>query len=147
MYFAVLRRAIVMAGVALALTSAAQTKLSPEYARWFVLPKPQLRAEDTEPAGPGSDLQHSGAGLSSAPADVDHSQKDFQLYYYKPQGFELTRLAHVPDDPLDWAFASVFEPEVFHVGRRTTVSCSILTAIKRKNPFCLLNPIFLVVTW
>ena len=32
---------------------------------------------------------------------------------------------------------------------KTTVSCSILTAIKRKNPLCLINvnPYFLKVSW
>jgi len=31
--------------------------------------------------------------------------------------------------------------------RKVSVSCSIITAIKRKNPLCLINPIFLDVRW
>ena len=41
---------------------------------------------------------------------------------------------------------STFEPEVFHF-RKVSVSCSLVTAIKRKNPFCLINPIFFNLSW
>ena len=39
-----------------------------------------------------------------------------------------------------------FEPEPIHVGK-TTVTCSVWTAIKKKNPLALLNPIVLNVSW
>ncbi len=35
---------------------------------------------------------------------------------------------------------------IFHIGK-TEWSCSILTAIKRRNPLCLLNPIVLNISW
>jgi hypothetical protein len=44
------------------------------------------------------------------------------------------------------AVEDVFEPEVVHLGK-TTFTCSLLTAIKRKNPLCLINPIFLQLSW
>ncbi len=40
----------------------------------------------------------------------------------------------------------VFRPEEFHVGKHS-VSSSITTAIKRKNPLCLLNPIVFQLSW
>jgi len=47
-----------------------------------------------------------------------------------------------------WDFhnSAIFEPEVIHL-RKVDISCSAITAIKRKNPLCLLNPIVLNVSW
>ena len=39
-----------------------------------------------------------------------------------------------------------FTPEVVHF-RKVEISSSVYTAIKRKNPLCLLNPLFFQVTW
>ena len=50
------------------------------------------------------------------------------------------------DNRLVRAMDAVFKPEVIHV-RKMTVACSVVTAIKRKNPLCLLNPVFLNVSW
>jgi len=147
MHAEVLCRAIVIACVGIALTTAAQTNSSSDYERWFVLPKPRLQAEYTAPPMSSSGLQQGEASLGSPKSGADRSYKVFELYYRKQQDFDFTPRAHVSEDPLSRALASVFEPEVFRVGRTTTVSCSILTAIKRKNPLCLLNPIFLQVTW
>jgi hypothetical protein len=44
------------------------------------------------------------------------------------------------------ALEAVFVPEVIKVGK-VSVSCSVITAIKRKNPFCLLNPMFVSLSW
>jgi len=41
---------------------------------------------------------------------------------------------------------AVFEPEVIHL-RKIDVSCSLITALKRRNPLCLINPIVLNVSW
>ena len=41
---------------------------------------------------------------------------------------------------------AIFEPDVIHLGR-AAVSGSIITAYKRKNPLCLLNPIFFDLSW
>jgi len=54
--------------------------------------------------------------------------------------FYLTR-----PEPLSFA-DGIFRPEVVHLGK-TSVSCSLLTALKRKNPLCLLNPIVFQLSW
>ena len=41
---------------------------------------------------------------------------------------------------------AIFEPEVVSFGK-AKLTCSLLTAIKRKNPLCLINPIFLQLSW
>lgn len=50
------------------------------------------------------------------------------------------------DNVVVQALNNTFSPEVIHY-RKADVSCTIYTAIKRKNPFCLLNPIFFNVSW
>jgi hypothetical protein len=164
MHSAVFRRVIVVVVVAMALTTAAQTNPCPQYTRWFIVPEPQLRTEYTEPPASRSDPRESQVSLSSLPAEirsadlkiqhsdpntlnVDRGDQGFESYYLRQQDFGFIQSAHASDNPVGQAFDSVFQPEEFRVGRTATVSCSILTAIKRKNPFCLLNPIFLNVSW
>lgn len=65
------------------------------------------------------------------------------------RGLELTerfdraivsnRPARLSATGADRWFRDVFEPEVFHLGHMT-VGSSFATAIKRRNPLCLLNP-------
>ena len=143
---AVVRRVLVVAGVAMALTAAAQTN-SPDYTRWFIVPKPHLRTEHADPPARSLGLEQSETSLSSLPASVEGRQQDFHLYYFGPRDFDFIRPVQVERDPVTRAFYSIFQPEVFQVGRKTTLSCSILTAIKRRNPLCLLNPIFFEMTW
>ena len=50
------------------------------------------------------------------------------------------------DNPLDRVLVDPFTPIGIPVGK-TTVSCSVVTAIKRRNPLCLLNPIALNISW
>ena len=59
-------------------------------------------------------------------------------YFAKPQLADESRL--------DSFLKSTFEPEVFHL-RKVSVTCSLVTAIKHKNPLCLINPFFLDVRW
>jgi hypothetical protein len=44
------------------------------------------------------------------------------------------------------AMDSVFRPEVVKIGG-VEMSCSIITAVKRKNPLCLLNPMVIGIAW
>jgi hypothetical protein len=44
--------------------------------------------------------------------------------------------------PADSRFERAFKPHSFRFGH-AEVTCSIVTAIKRRNPLCLLNPIIL----
>jgi len=41
---------------------------------------------------------------------------------------------------------NIFEPTPIRIGK-TTVVCSLITAIKKKNPLCLLNPMVLSISW
>jgi hypothetical protein len=131
----VFREVLALAGVTMALTVAAQTNV-PDYSRWFVLPKAQLRTGPADPPAP-----------ASSPGEAEYSLQDFQAYHRGQQDFQFIRRVEVPRDPVVRAIDSIFQPEVFHVGRTTTVSCSIFTAIKRRNPLCLLNPCFFEMTF
>jgi len=54
--------------------------------------------------------------------------------------------AQTSDSPVVNAMNAVFEPEVFHIGK-ISASASVVTAIKRKNPLCLLSPAVLTFSW
>ena len=69
-----------------------------------------------------------------------------QLYRRLDEAGYFTRPQLQADSLLDRGIDAIFTSEVFRVGK-TEVSCSVLTAIKRRNPLCLLNPIFLDVWW
>jgi hypothetical protein len=161
---AVFRRVIVMVVVGMALTAAAQTNSIPQYTRWFILPEPHLRTEYTEPSVARPDPQDGQVSLSPVPtemgsADLEIQRSDpivfsadlgdgyVQRYYLRQRDFGIIQPARVSNNLLVRACASVFRPEEFHIGRTATISGSILTAIKRRNPLCLLNPIFLNVSW
>jgi len=60
--------------------------------------------------------------------------------------YEIELPERRPDDLFTRGVNAIFVPEVIHVGK-TTVACSVWTAIKRKNPLCLINPIPLNVSW
>lgn len=60
--------------------------------------------------------------------------------------FYLTRAEPELADDTARFVDQVFRPEVFHVGK-IPATCTIWAAIKRKNPLCLLNPIFFQVSW
>jgi hypothetical protein len=161
----VLRRALVVVGVGMATTTTAQTNSSVDHIRFFSIPTAQLRTADTEPPSSRTGLQQGEVALRSWPVEtrladlrlqLSHplalvgksDDEDFRLPYGRYHDLDsiIIRPAKVPADPVTWVLYSVLRPEELHVGR-TTVSCSILTAIKRKNPFCLLNPLFLSVSW
>ena len=72
---------------------------------------------------------------------------DPQLYHYLDRSGYLTRPSPPSSNLLVRATDTVFTPEPIRIGKTATFSCTFLTAIKRKNPFCLLNPIFLQLTW
>jgi hypothetical protein len=62
-----------------------------------------------------------------------------QQGYFKPRPIDA-------DPPFEHFVQTIFIPEVTHLGK-VDLSCSILTAIQRKNPLCLINPIFFQLTW
>ena len=50
------------------------------------------------------------------------------------------------DSEFERAVARSFRPEIIHIGH-AQFSCSLITAIARKNPFCLLDPSFLGISF
>lgn len=79
-------------------------------------------------------------------SDLVPGEFDYQTYRLVHASGFLERKEPENDDLFSRLARNIFEPEIFRVGR-TTVCCSVLTAIKRKNPLCLLNPMVLNVSW
>jgi hypothetical protein len=60
--------------------------------------------------------------------------------------FYLTRPESKSDSGVVRFVEGIFTPEIIRVGK-TSVSCSVITAVKRKNPLCLLNPLVFQASW
>jgi hypothetical protein len=144
------------------LSCPAQTNPAAPPLRLFCLPEARLRVEDAEPpdrilpdqsrprtlspdlliASPLPD----GRVPDSISLNRYRDNRGEQLYRRIKDQFDSIRKAPGRDNGFAGSVDSIFRPEVFRV-RKAYVSCSVLTAIKRKNPLCLLNPIFLNVSW
>jgi hypothetical protein len=81
---------------------------------------------------------------SPEPQEVALSSSDredlFQkldVYRRLDEGGYLTK-PYRPDGLLAREMDSMYRPEVFHVGK-STIRCSLLSAIKHKDPLCLFN--------
>jgi hypothetical protein len=61
------------------------------------------------------------------------------------EGFFERPLAR-SENLLDRALDSIVVPEPIKLGK-VTASCSVYTAIKRRNPLCLINPMFIHLAW
>jgi hypothetical protein len=141
------------------LTSAAQTNAPPRALQWLVVAAPHLRTESAQPAK--SDIRPpparpdsiaTGTGPPDPPGPppgkfAASTSREDSDYYLRNREFDLIRPPARPPDMLTRGFDSVFRPEEIRIGRNATFSCSMVTAIKRKNPLCLLNPIFLNLSW
>lgn len=102
---------------------------------------------------PGLPPQFSAYSPGSLHADVVSSGRDggFDQAIYRrlDEGGYLTRPPVKSDSLLDRgkeAIGTMFTPVPFHIGK-TEWSCSVVTAIERQNPLCLLNPIPLNISW
>ena len=127
-----------------------QTNCPPPTLGMFVLPPARLRAP---PADPQSPVPTVAAVQPAAPARLGSEKMtlstggddlDLELYHRLEQEGCFARTP--PGNAVERCFASVFQPEVVHLGK-TSFSCTVITAIKRKNPLCLLNPMFLNLSW
>jgi hypothetical protein len=78
-------------------------------------------------------------------SDIDEVRME-RLYQKLERGGYLARR----DPPVENVFTrtmdAIFAPEVIQIGG-TSIALSPYTAIKRRNPLCLLNPIPIVVSW
>jgi hypothetical protein len=147
----------------MALATAAETNAVSQFDRFFILPEHPLRLFTFGPAplrdaAPQRDVKRiePPAGMKAVHTETQHSSA-FELSAvgdggsFRSYGFTQHELDQFPPlrrtEDLGSRFCeSIFQPEEFRVGK-TKVACSLLTAIKRKNPLCLLNPIILNVSW
>jgi hypothetical protein len=138
------------------LCCSAQTNTCPKPAVSFFQPCLQLRQEPAPLPAPKAlpgQAERSLVKNTSAPAlpaklEVSTASADgLHGSFVRSDEFYLLR-AEEPafDHGVNRFMDQVFRPEEFHVGKYS-VSSSITTAIKRKNPLCLLNPIVFQVSW
>ena len=104
----------------------------------------------TEPPHPESKTSAFSGQFSTtfSPSTVSRSQSDLQeeLFHRMDRAGYFERPPRPPDSPvLRWA-QGTFQPEEVRVGK-TKLTCSVYTALKRKNPLCLLNPVFFQLSW
>jgi hypothetical protein len=158
MYTETICRTFIMVIVAMAfgVAAAAETNGTPNCNRLFVLPETHLRVEFEKESRTALALREANSSALTKKKTVQSEARhadtfivatdlragEFQQY----QRFTIIPPVHESDDGLTQCFDAVFRPEEYHVGK-TMFSCSILTAINRKNPLCLLNPEFLHWSW
>jgi hypothetical protein len=135
---------IILSGNCLTL-AAAETDSLPATANLLAVPGPGLRAQFVQQDRPAPETPPAGVSQTSAFEITSRAGDDtlaavsrFQVIKLPPPDNLLARGFN--------SFTSIFEPEEFKVGK-TMVSSSITTAIRRKNPLCLLNPIVFNVSW
>jgi len=106
----------------------------------FSISPPQLRPL---PSAPESARPRVAAGSdpASMAAEATHAarSRDLELVERFDRAIVSNRPARLSTEGPDRWFRDVFEPEVFQLGHMT-VGSSLATAIKRRNPLCLLNP-------
>jgi len=155
------------------LRASGQTNSAPALGLSFFFPSPQLRGAVPSPEAPALPATEPGGNtqgriLTLRPEELvlaensvsrsDSSATKFVLesgandigQLYGSLGpssrFLLTRPEPRSENVFVRCAEDIFEPEVVHLGK-TTFTCSLLTAIKRKNPLCLINSIFLQLSW
>jgi hypothetical protein len=156
---------IVVAVVALAaLRASAQTNSTTDPLQWLAVPEPHRQTIGANISTPEAknkwdevtlhlppakattaDTAFQNTGLSASMASQNDEQ--FRQFILRHPGYGFVRTPREPDDRISRAFNAVFKPEPIRLGRNATFSCTIWTAIKRKNPLCLLNPIVISASW
>ncbi len=99
----------------------------------------QFNTNAPPPAAPGpltASLSLEGAGRPAEMAFARHLVEEG----------ELTRIQPPSENRFLRPIEAIFRPTPIRLGK-LRVSCSILTAIKRRNPLCLLNPFFVQGSW
>jgi hypothetical protein len=104
------------------------------------------------PASSGKALSDMDSMTNSVPSPDQMSSVsgvsdfDLQMFYRLERAGYLTPAAPPSDNRFFRFVDNTFLPEVIHY-RKVDVSCTLVTAIKRKNPLCLLNPLFFNLSW
>jgi hypothetical protein len=83
---------------------------------------------------PGAD-----ASTIAAEASTAARARNLELAEKFDRAVVSSRPARLSLEGTDRWMTDIFEPEVFQLGH-FTVGCTVATALKRKNPLCLLNP-------
>jgi hypothetical protein len=128
----------------------------------FSLPKPKLLALESE-----SDLTRTNASAFGEPFQVTASiaqpvkatattpevalssfESDFEYsVYLRMDKLGVFDRPELPSDSLiERSLNAVFAPEVIQI-RKVAITSSLITAIKRRNPLCLLNPMVFNLSW
>ncbi len=115
-----------------------------------------LRAElklDSPAPSPPSPFPAHALDTNTGPREVSASTGDtdaaasLQSYNVRGDRFYLApSFEPVPETPVGRAVAAIGEPEVFQLGNKR-MECSLLTAVKRRNPLCLLNATVFHMAW
>jgi len=78
------------------------------------------------------------------------TEPEMERIYHRLERLDREGRLSVGDRPSDNRFVRaldhIFRPEAIRIGN-TYFSCSVITAVKRKNPLCLLNPLVVSVSW
>ncbi len=149
-----------------------QTNSSPARSEWLSLPPTQLR-EVVANDSPARKLPNDASKLSDAPAapatPSEPATSDFQSDQNPGLSLEHSLTSSLESDAAlsrrleaqgylvrkqpeskNYFVRSVntmFDSEPIRIGKTTTVNCPLVTAIKKKNPLCLLNPLVLNISW
>jgi len=155
---------LVVVAVAWCLRVAAETNSAP-MGLAFALPCPQLRplaraemktVEVKEE--PGLTGQGERSRLGARVVDEVQQTRGSDLFSISVRGSDLEMqvcrkleeggylLRPEEPTPLEHFMERSFSPEIIHFGHAKAY-CTLYTAIVRRNPLCLLNPMFLFVSW
>ncbi len=109
----------------------------------FSLPTAELRPkpESVNP-DPAADSSLTLSATASNEARVEEAGRVLARYQWMNQTPALTRMDPTDSSPLERAF----EPAAIKLGK-LSLSGGLITAIKRLNPLCLLNPSVLSLDW
>ena len=140
-------------------TTSAQSNSTPSL-NGFSIPAPHLRTDlDAMPHAaartacqtpPGQDVGETPSNLNvSHPSTLalssDSAFEEQQIQRLWAEQYR-NRTAWNAKSSIVRYFSTTFDPVPVRL-RKATFSCSLWTAIKRKNPLSLLNPVFLNLSW
>jgi hypothetical protein len=142
--------ALAYAAIGYCLSCTGQTNLSSPKTVPFFLPPVQLRGKPKSETVK-TELDALKPAVAASPAqttsvDLVFGDSEMNSRVVKSGEFYLVRPAQPSGDPVVRFVDGIFRPEVVHVGK-IPVACSVVTAIKRKNPLCLLNPLVFQASW
>ena len=111
------------------------------------LMQPDLPRADDSKLSAGGPWENSSIGNSFELGISNDRSRSFAMQYERLERGGYLRRPELPTENRLYRFVNAtFEPEVIHLGK-ASVSCSLITALKKKNPLCLIDPIFFHLSW